>query len=243
MEFLLKSDKPILAFPEIETVSNGNGGSIKTGRTYSGKTRKFAPALFSPAIHVAKEGKKVYVVPVAVSYDFIAEENYFGKLVQAEKLKKSANFLIGIVGMLYYTFLESHFFRSMFNLGKGNIYIDMGQPILVEPNNSKKELAQGAQAEATKCYRVTMPALVSYGIAKGIITLDELQKSIKRYASILKEVNVNFNPSEDLEEDVNLALQDLAYRNILSIQNSICVKKPEIINYYANTIAHHLDHL
>jgi glycerol-3-phosphate O-acyltransferase len=242
IETLLKSDKPILAFPEMEAASKGIGGDRKTGRAYSGKIRKFASALFSPAINVSKEGKRSYIIPMSVSYDFVSEDGYFSRLTKARNMLRSGNVLASFAGRLYYTFLESHFFYKMYNLGKGNIYIDTGQPILVEPNASKKELAERAQKEAAKCSRVTMPALVSYAISKGATSRDELQKSIEKYEAILKKANVNFHSSLELKESLDLTLKDLTERGIISNCNgTIPVKKPEMINYYANTIAHHFE--
>jgi len=241
IEALLRNDKPVLAFPEMETSNNGKRKSIRTGRAYCGKIGKFASSLFSPAINVSKGGKKVYIVPIAVSYNFVAEDSYFPRLTKADKMKKSDDSLVSFAGKLYYAFLEIHFFYNIYSLGKGNIYIDIGQPIFVEPNTSKKELAQRAQQEAARCSRITMPAMVCYAIGKGATTKEGLQKSVERYASILKEAEANFQPSSGLHGCVEEALQDLAQRKIISNHGGILVKKPEIINYYANTIAHHFE--
>ena len=104
----------------------------------------------------------------------------------------------------------------MYRLGQGNIYIDTGQPIPVEPNASEKKLAHLAQQEAARCYRVTMPALVSYAISKGATTRSELKKSLEGYASILKKGRANFRPLFGLEESIDSALHDLAQRKIIS---------------------------
>lgn len=243
IEALLISDKPILIFPEIEIVTNGNGNgnTIRTGRAYSGEIRKFAPALFSPAINASREGKKVFIVPISVAYDFVAEEGYFSRLINVDKMKKSENCLISLMGKLYYTFLESHFFYRMYRLGNGNIYIDTGDPIPVEPNASKKELAKRVQEEAARCYRVTMPALVAYAISKGSTSRDELQKSVERYSEILKAANINFQPSTNLKESLEDALYGLTRRKIISSHDALSVKRPDVITYYANTIAHHFE--
>jgi glycerol-3-phosphate O-acyltransferase len=241
IEALLKSDKPILIFPEIEMTTNGNGNTIRTGRAYSGKMRKFAPALFSPAINASKEGKKVFIVPISVAYDFVAEDRYFCNLTKAVTMKKSKNALVSILGKFYYLFLEFHFFYRMYSLGKGNIYIDTGEPILVKANASKNELAQWAQEGASKCYRITMPALVSYAIGRGVNTKNELKKLVERYATELREAKANFHTTLRLEENIELALKDLELRKIISNGKSISVKRPEIITYYANTIAHHFE--
>jgi hypothetical protein len=130
----------------------------------------------------------------------------------------------------------------MYGLGRGNIYIEIGEPILVEPNSSKKELAQLAQKEAARCSRITMPALISYAISRGATSRDKLQKSVGRYASMLKDGNANFHPVLGLNESTEMALKDLADQKVISNRNGISVKKPEIISYYANTITHHLDY-
>jgi len=241
IEALLKNDKPILIFPEIEVAINDNGYTIRTGRAYSGRIRKFGPALFSPAINASKGGKKVFIVPISVTYDFVAEEGYFSHLITADKMKKSENRLISLMGKLYYTFLESHFFYRMYHLGNGNIYIDTGKPISVEPDTSKKELAQRVQEETARCYRVTMLALVAYAISKGSTSRDELQKSVERYSEILKAGHINFQPPPSLKESIEGALRGLAGRKIISNHGSISVKKPDVIRYYANTIAHHFE--
>ncbi len=127
IEALLKSNKPILVFPEIEIIPNGHGNSIRTGRAYSGKIRKFASAPFNPPINASREGKKVYIVPMAVSYDFVAEDRYFCNLTKAATMKESKNVLVSTFGKFYYLFLEFHFFYRMYRLGQGNIYIDTGE--------------------------------------------------------------------------------------------------------------------
>ncbi len=240
IETLLKSHKPILVFPEIEISTHGHGNSIRTGRAYSGKIRKFAPAPFSAAINATKEGEKVYIVPMAVSYDFVAEDRYFCRLTRAAMMKESSkNALVSILGKFYYLFLEFHFFYKMYRLGKGSIFIDTGQPILVEPNASEKELACLAQLEAARCYRVTMPALISYAISRGSTSRETLQKSVGRYAELLMEANTHFEHSPNLGESIEKALHDLEQRKIISNHRGISVKAPEIVYYYANTIAHH----
>ena len=243
IEEFLKSDKPILTFPETEMIKIGEKLSVKTGRTYSGRIRKFASGLFNAAINVSKEGKKVYIVPVSVSYDFVAEDKYFSKLAKADKMKKSGSALTAFAGKLYYTFLEFHFYWNMYRLGKGNIYIDIGQPFLVEPHSPKKELAQRVQKEAARCYRITMPALVCYAISKGATQKNELKRSLERYVALFNRKDINVCLPGESEESIDQTLHDLAKRKVILNHNEISVKNQEMINYYANTIAHHFEHL
>jgi hypothetical protein len=64
---------------------------------------------------------------------------------------------------------------------------------------------------------------------------------VERYSAMLKEANANFQPSANFEKSVEVALQSLAQRKIISNHKEISVRAPEIINYYANTIAHHFE--
>jgi hypothetical protein len=65
---------------------------------------------------------------------------------------------------------------------------------------------------------------------------------VEKYAAMLKEANANFQPVSEPKESIDLALKDLAEKKIISNRNGISVKKPDIIRYYANTIAHHLEY-
>jgi hypothetical protein len=87
-----------------------------------------------------------------------------------------------------------------------------------------------------------MPALVCYAISKGAKTRDELQNSIETYGAVLKKANANFHPSLELEEGLSLTLKDLTERGVISNRTgTIPLRKPEVISYYANTIAHHFE--
>ena len=70
--------------------------------------------------------------------------------------------------------------ENLSRLGKGEIYIDVGNPIGVEPNSSKKKLAQRAPREAARCSRVTMPAWVCCAISKEATLRDALQHKQSR---------------------------------------------------------------
>jgi hypothetical protein len=64
---------------------------------------------------------------------------------------------------------------------------------------------------------------------------------VKKYAVLIQSKNSNFKLFLGLRESVELALQDFAQRKIISNHKEISVRRPEIINYYANTIAHHFE--
>ena len=86
-----------------------------------------------------------------------------------------------------------------------------------------------------------MPALGSYAINKGATSVDQLQKSMERYSEMLRAANTNFQPCSNLKESVQGTLDGLARRRIISNHGAISVKKPDVIKYYANTIAHHFE--
>jgi len=241
IENLLREDQSILAFLEIEIEEHGQRKTFRTGRSYSGRVRRFASSLLTPAINVSKEGKKVYIVPISFSYDFVSEEKNFQKLTRADHFKRSSHSLVSSLGRLYYMFVECRYFSKMYGLGRGNVYIDVGEPILVDPATPKKELAGRAQKEAARCSRVTMPALVCYAINQGAGTRDEIKESIEKLNEVLVRKKLNFQNSPDWKATTDLALDGLVERKIVSNGLEVMKKRPDIVTYYANTIAHHFE--
>lgn len=241
IEDLLRRDQSILAFLEIEIEEHGQRKTFRTGRSYSGRVRRFASSLLNPAINVSKEGKKVYVVPVSFSYDFITEETNFQRLIRVDRLKRSPSHLVSSLGSLYYVFTECRYFHGMYDLGKGNVYIDVGEPIPVAPTVSKKDLARQAQEEAYRCSRITMPALVCYAVNHGAATRDEVKQSIQRLSEVLARKKLNFQYGPDWKANIDLALDGLVERKIISNGLGVTKKRPDTVTYYANTIAHHFE--
>ncbi len=240
LEGILKSGKSVLFFPEMETIENRGKPFVKTGRSYTGQARHFAPGLFGPAIQAARDGKAVYIIPTCVAYDFIAEDRYFQNLNQAEILKHADGFMPRLLGNSLYLLTESAFFSKVYRLGQGDIYIDLGRPIRVDPNVSKKKLASEAYQEAVKSYRVTMPALISYFIHHGITNQTDLTSAAEIAAVKLSASNVNFRFLGDVKNAASQAIADMDNRGLITDSQNLIVIKPEIIRYYANTVAHHL---
>ena len=241
LEGILKSGKSVLFFPEMETRENRGKPFIKTGRSYTGQARHFAPALFGPAIKAARDGKVVYIIPTSVAYDFIAEDRYFQNLNQAEILKHADGFIPRLLGKSLYLFTESAFFSKVYRLGQGDIYIDLGRPIRVDPSTSKKELASETYQESLKSYRVTMPALISYFMQKGITNQSDLTSAVEIAAAKLSASSINFQILGDAKKAVSQAITDMAKRGLIAGSQDLVVLKPYIIRHYAMTIAHHLD--
>jgi hypothetical protein len=241
LEGFLKSGKSVLFFPEMETIENRGKPFIKTGRSYTGQARFFAPGLFGPPIQAARDGKAVYIIPTSVAYDFIAEDRYFQSLNQAAILKHADGFMPRLLGNSLYLLTESAFFSKVYRLGQGDIYIDLGRPIRVDPSVSKKELARGAFEEAARSYRVTMPALVSYFINQGITDKTELAQRVENASAKLQSSAVNFQVPEDIRKAFSETLNEMTQRGLLKNGQPLLIRKPEAIRYYANTVAHHLD--
>ena len=241
LEGILKSGRPVMSFPEMGTVEHHGKNFVKTGRSYTGQARPFAPGLFGPAIQAARAGKNVYVIPISVAYDFIAEDRYFQSLSRSEGLKHLERLIPRLLGRMYYLFLEFSFFSKVYNLGQGNIYIDFGRPIRVDPTVSKKELSQRAFEEAVQSYRVTMPALISYFIHQGITNQSDLTSAVEIGAAKLSASKINFQMLSDVKNAVSQAITDMTKRGLIAGSTDLMVLKPDIIRYYANTVAHHLD--
>jgi glycerol-3-phosphate O-acyltransferase len=243
LEELLKNGKSVLFFPEMEVKENGRNTFIKTGRSYTGQVRTFAPALFGPAIQATRNGSLVYVIPISVAYDFIAEDRYFKNLSQAVLLMHGYGKMQQFLGEALYLLTESAFFFRFYRRGGGDIYIDLGRPIRVDPSVSRKELALNAFQEATSIYRVTLPALVAYLINKGFTNKTELAKKVNTACDKLPSSGINFHVPENIQEDLSDALDGMSRRGLVINRDNLIIRNPHAIRYYANTVAHHLDDL
>jgi len=225
---LLAEEKSVLVFPES---SDG-----KTGRSYDGKAREFASALFSAPINAALQGKDVYVVPMSVSYDFIPESHLFPALQTSARLRRSKRNTTRLLGNMVYMWLESRsFLYDIFNGGKGNIYIDFAQPINAKDfaKNQRKELALLAQESSLGSYRATSPAILSHVLIHK--QSDDLTLQCKQVEKQLFEKGRNLAVT-----DYHLTINDFLDRNILGWDHRglIEIRQPGIVEYYANTIEH-----
>jgi glycerol-3-phosphate O-acyltransferase len=216
LQKLLKQCYNLFIFPGV----NENG---KTGRSYSGEMIDFASLVFQSAIRAAGNGKEVFIVPTAISYDFVAEDKYFPEFLKGERLKE----------------LEVDFFENMFSLGKGNIYLDFGEPITVDGKEDKKELAKRCQLATAKTYSVTGTNLVASALDKGAAMRSGLQISVEDDIYDLRENNANLrNIGDDIEFVIDKSLVAMEERGLISNGKRISVKRPDITKYYYNTIKH-----
>ena len=230
----LKEETPVLLFPEFDKETN------KAGRSYDGKIKNFSPLLLKSAKIAAKEGNEVYIVPAVVSYDFVPEDKLFPRLITADIMRNSRNKSRKILGNMYYALIESFFFTTKFSLMQGNAYVDIGEPLLVTPQDNLRTLASKAQEECEKAYRVSSTALISRALTRGKYSVDEILDSVKHDINYLNGKDIQFsNLSIDLEYSVQTTLENMMLRNIVVSDNDEILSKSNIVKYYANTIEHH----
>ena len=90
-------------------------------------------------------------------------------------------------------------FWQMFNYGTCKIYLDVGDPILVDSAEAdersmqryKRQIMEKAEKECIRIYRVNTAALVAHALVKGIIELDSIYLSVDHNMRLLQRRNVN----------------------------------------------------
>jgi 1-acyl-sn-glycerol-3-phosphate acyltransferase len=121
---MMEDNEPILLFPEGGRSYGGNMLEIKGG------------VLLSAIIAQARNpGKKVYLLPAAVSYERLPELPYFGMLKKGKEMRKKANgFLQRALGGVYYFGADIIAFAKLllqvrFGIKQGDVFIDFGKPV------------------------------------------------------------------------------------------------------------------
>jgi len=123
---MLENRDAVLVFPE--------GGRSYSGAMLDIKGGVLNAALLSQAANLERD---VYLLPVAVSYDRPPDLPFFPLLLKGKKYrKKSNNFLIRILGDLYYFGADIMAFIPFFLTKRlpcsyGSIYMDYGTPISI----------------------------------------------------------------------------------------------------------------
>jgi len=230
-EVLIPEKEPLLFFPEY---SRGKNRKIKTGRSYDGKLHNFAPNFLNPLIEAKKcnNHAQIYVVPTAVSYSRVPEDTSFPYLGRS----KSRNKFI-------FKDLPHIFAQLLFN-SRASYQLNFGEPIPIE-KDSGLTLTSRIRKEIGKLYTVFPSALLAQAImqtGKSDVSYAELEDAINTVHSKLTENGATFSDTcsdmDRLLHDAKESLRSSDRRIVLFNQNGVSVRKPEIVEYYANTIKH-----
>ncbi|MBW2987828.1 1-acyl-sn-glycerol-3-phosphate acyltransferase [Candidatus Woesearchaeota archaeon] len=243
---LVNENEPILLYPD-------------SGRSYNGKS-KFNPGAIGLLITGQFiSGKDIYIVPMAISYEKTPADRYFsfwGKYKEVWKKRKPT-----IKEKFNYYFYDwPGLFMHTLKKDLGNSYTNIGEPILLKAEDVPKTLSQAArysvrlnrrvQKECEKLVEVTSTALFCRAVQKlkgttaesdGKIYLSDLISRVSEEREKLQEAGARVGhvmDSENVMERATGFLSSPFRRMIYNHADTITVARQDVIDYYANNIAH-----
>lgn len=248
---MMEDGEPILLFPE-------------GGRSYGGNMMEVKGGVLLSAIlaQARNPEKKVYVLPAAVSYEYLPELPFFPMLNKGKELrKKGKNFFSKLLGNIYYFGADILAFGSMilatkFVVRKGDVFVNIGKPMLVTDavdikanyqENARDEVSghqqsmrilSGKVQEQLHALYQLLPQHVLAGIlvqqqsVKVADALHMLPAIIQKSAD--QKQNVSYFSNLTNENILAKAVEELRHFKAIRLQGeTICVCKPEMIEYYA----------
>ena len=252
---MMEDNEPILLFPE-------------GGRSYGGNMMEPKGGILLSAVlaQARNPDKKVFLLPGAVSYEYLPELPYFEMLRKGKEMrKKSNNIFRRFIGTLYYFGADIIAFsklivRTRLGLRHGEVYVDIGTPFAINDivdvkanfNAAARDEFSGHQASMRivldrlysvlqSLYRL-LPEHVVAGVLKEnpSITKQAAVEPVREMVKRLKEQKRNTKSLDCLTEDQILALglKQLRHVKAVSLRGSaVEIQKQAIIDYYAAALA------
>ncbi|MBW3012942.1 1-acyl-sn-glycerol-3-phosphate acyltransferase [Candidatus Woesearchaeota archaeon] len=243
---LVSENESILLYPD-------------SGRAYSGKS-KFNPAALSLLMtgqHIT--GKDLCVVPMATSYEKTPSDRYFKYFEKLKEIKKTRKPTLK-EQFDYYFFDWPGLFIHVLTRDLGNAYTNIGKPIVIKADDIPSTLSQigrhsvrlnkRIQAECEKLVEVTATALFCRAVKKmqeshsgcdGKLYLPDLVSVITEERECLRNAGARISHVVDSEKVAERAigfLCSLFRRMIYNSHNTVTVARQDVVDYYANNIAH-----
>jgi glycerol-3-phosphate O-acyltransferase len=227
-----------------------------SGRSYTGKS-KFNPGAIGLLVTGQFiSGKDMYIVPMAISYEKTPADryfNYWAKLKESWKKRKPTL----KEKFDYYFYDWPGLFMHVMKKDLGNSYTNIGEPILLKAEDVPGTLSQAArysvrtnrriQRECEKLVEVTSTALFCRAVQglqdrnRGKIYVPDLISKITEEREKLQEAGARVGHVLDSENVVERATSFLCApfrRMIYNHANTVRVARQDVIDYYANNIAH-----
>ena len=219
---LLENKEHILFFPEFKKDEKGN---IKTGRSYTGEFNEFSPLL----VKFMKEGN--YLMPIAVSYSKIPEDNSFHRLGTNKSRNK-------------FVFQDiPYIITQPLTNKRGEYQINFGEPILIEKNPRRKSLLKEIHKRVGDLYTVFPSSLFAQAIRQighNDISYTVLEEKIYEIQNKLKENGAIISDSCDNINNILDGAKNVFHhckRNFVTFErNKVVVKNFPIVKYYSSTI-------
>ncbi len=252
---MMEDNEPILVFPE-------------GGRSYGGDMLQIKGGILMSAVlaQARHPDKKVFLLPAAVSYEFLPELPFFEMLHKGKGMrKKSNNMLVRLLGNLYYFGADIIGFAA-FILGTrmgikhGEVFVDLGKPVCVRDivdvagnyNASARDEMSGHQASMRaicdhlfttlqSLYRV-LPEHVVAAVLKEHPSIG-MQAAIEPVGVLCNRLLAQKRNCRSLaglskEQVFAKGLEQLRHVKAIAIRHgALEVRKQAIVDYYAAALA------
>ncbi len=252
---MMEDNEPILVFPE-------------GGRSYCGNMMEMKGGILMSAIlaQARNPDKKVFLLPGAVSYEFLPELPYFDMLRKGKEMrKKSNNIFTKAVGNLYYFGADIIAFAK-FILGTrlgfkhGEVFIDFGIPVCIKElvdikanfNAAARDEMSGHQASMRavcahlyrtlqSVYRLLPQHVVACVLKENPgITREAAVEAVRSMLARLGGQKKNLKTLSTLSPEQILAkgLEQLRHVKAVTVRgNAVTIRKQSIVDYYAAALA------
>ncbi|HON09307.1 MAG TPA: 1-acyl-sn-glycerol-3-phosphate acyltransferase [Chitinispirillaceae bacterium] len=251
---MLEGGQAVILFPE-------------GGRSYSGATLdvKYGILGASVLLQAEKPQNDVYLLPMAISYEYPPDLPYFRMLLKGKQLRKRSNPLYKrILGNLMYFGADILAYAPVVSsryTGKkyGKIFLDYEEPVTVREivdvvagrlenardefsshRASMQKVSEYIQNKFLNLYRILPVHLVSFVLKEGKGSAPEqISEQIPVLLEGLSAANRNLKQvrGEDPRKIVETGMQQLLRLKAISLKkDSVIVNKPEIVDYYAASI-------
>jgi glycerol-3-phosphate O-acyltransferase len=236
---LLQGGENLLFFPE-------------GGRSYDGAVGKPATGIYDTILEAARRsGRRILIVPISITYGGVAEAASFPLLTRSRKLRRKWQKLL-----LYYFADMGQLLLQYFRNARvcGDVYIDLQAPKdvtdYVDDPRGKVRLAEDVVEAQRRAVRVTSRALLASAVAPDGRALpradavaclsDLLDEILDRGLPVTRTVARYLPPDVDRGRVLRAVVK--ASENAVTENGStLRVRRPALMAYYRNTIAHYFD--
>jgi glycerol-3-phosphate O-acyltransferase len=228
---LFGNKEDILLFPE-------------GGRSYTGRTQPFKDAALSIMISAARgAARPVAFVPTDVSYERVPEDRFF-PVFQAYKNNPSWFRKAGYYALDW----PMIFAQQFFNKTLGTAVLRFGKPYIYaqdsgEKTNGIKKIISGLLTErCNSLVEITPTALFSRACAQQGESLDKVLRHMEddAYAAAQAGRHISCVKYRSIPQVADRAVRFLnaPFRRFVTMKDAVHVRRPDVVQYYANTIAH-----
>jgi len=248
---MIEDNDSIIVFPE-------------GGRSYHGDMLEMKGGVLSAAVvaQARNPEKKIFILPIAFSYERLYELPFFNLLEKGKNLRKRNHpFFKRWLGSLFYFGADiAAYLRLRFNyrLGRkqGDIFIDYAAPIPLSDlvdiranfspqskdeffahKNSIQLLGDAVRRKLLELYRLLPMHIVSYAVKQQpTLVPGELQKNLRAAIERLAGQKRNISELELMtdEQILKRGIEQLSIFNAIAVRdNQLKILKPSIIDYFA----------